>query len=68
MTYILPIQTFKTFVQGEINKILQKSGVEERHLVVVLTTLGPQEADKKENERVGCTKFLRKSPIFFANL
>ena len=34
MTYILPIQTFKTFVQGEINKILQKSGVEERHLVV----------------------------------
>ena len=45
MTYILSIQTFKTFVQGEINKILQKSGVEERHLVVELTILGPQEAD-----------------------
>ena len=45
MTYILPIQTFKTFVQGEINKILQKSGVEKRHLVVELTILGPQEAD-----------------------
>ena len=34
MTYILYIQTFKTFVQGKINKILQISGVEERHLVV----------------------------------
>ena len=45
MTYILPNQTFKTFVQGEINKILQKSGVEEHHLVVELTILGPQEAD-----------------------
>ena len=34
MTYILSIQTFTTFVQGEINKIIQISGVEERHLVV----------------------------------
>ena len=30
----LYIQTFETFVQGEINKILQISGIEERHLVV----------------------------------
>ena len=34
MTYILSIQTFKTFVQGEINKILQISRVEEHYLVV----------------------------------
>ena len=33
---ILIIQSFKTFVQVEINKVLHGSGIEDRHLVAEL--------------------------------
>ena len=62
--YVLLIQTCRTFVKVEINKVLQKSSEEDCHLVegFEIAWVGV-----RRFERVGCTKFLRKSSIFFAN-
>ena len=42
------LQTSKTFVQVEINKVLHDLDVEDRHLVATFETLWSQEADLKE--------------------
>ena len=55
--YILLIQSFKTFVQVEINKVLHDSVVEGRHLVA-----------RFENNRAGGSRFERVgSQNFFRN-
>ena len=46
--YFIVNQLLKTFFQGEINKVLHESSVEDRHLVVDFETLVLQKADLKE--------------------
>ena len=58
------LQAFKTFVEVETNKVLYKSVVEDHHLVTGFETAC---SERSRFERVGCKKFLCKSPIFFAN-
>ena len=62
--YILLIQTCRIFVKVEMNKVLRESSEEDCHLVegFEIAWVG-----MSRFERVGCTKFLRKSSIFFAN-
>ena len=62
--YILLIQTCRIFVKVEMNKVLRESSEEDCHLVegFEIAWVGV-----RRFERVGCTKFLRKSSIFFAN-
>ena len=60
----LLIQTQKSAVNNEINKLMHALGVEYRHLVAGFENAW---ATGSRFERVGRTKFLRKSSIFFAN-
>ena len=62
--YYFNLQTFRTFVRVEINKVLHDSVVEGCHLVAGFKK---SLAGGSRIERVGRTKFLRKSAIFFAN-
>ena len=62
--YFCSYKLKKCDVNYEINKLMHESGVEHRHLVAGFQNAG---ATGSRFERVGHTKFLRKSPIFFAN-
>ena len=48
------LQTSKTFVQVETNKVLHELGVEDRHLVARFETLWLQKADLKEYAAQSC--------------
>ena len=62
------LKTPKTFVQVEINKVLNELGVEDRHLVARFETLWLQEADLKEEaaqnyHNQGCIQLLNCVPV-----